>query len=194
MILGVVHPHNYLMPMPCVKSWLSVARKYGIYSVEGPYIYDNRNKLLQIAKEENSSILMIDADIVFTQANVDKVEIMLREYPLPVTQIGAITGIYALSNGKSPVFKRTEGDYEYTDVPKATEQISACGGGFLGLSKKLVQALPDNAFDNVFEGNVMHGEDISVCHRINEKGHKIYCDPSIKVGHVRTQVLYPVNV
>ena len=145
----------------------------------------NRNRLLEIAKHKNEALLMIDSDIIFTPIQVEVMERHLENVP-------AVTGVYTLGNRPNVacLYKRSEEDYELTDIPKTFAPVDACGAGFFGLSKKLVQTLPKNAFDGVLEDGVQHGEDISVCHRINKMGLKIYCDPELKVGHLREEAHY----
>jgi len=172
------------MAWRCVDSLLKAERK--VVSAQGPYIYANRNLLLEKAKYEQDSLLMVDSDIIYTKDQVDRIESHLDT-------LDAITGLYVV--GKEPyppcIFKRTEGDYELTEPPKELAEIDACGGGFLGLSKKLVQELPNEAFNDIWEGKVKHGEDISFCHRLKELNYKLWCDPFIKVGHIRITDIRP---
>jgi len=37
---------------------------------------------------------------------------------------------------------------------------------------------------------VFHGEDISFCHRLAGKGYKLWADSEIKLGHIRSKVVY----
>lgn len=170
--------------MDFVKCLLQVASKYGVHITQGPYLYENRNNLLDIAKYKNESILMIDSDIIFTN---NQVEIMERH----LEKVSAVTGVYVFGIGKLPMlFKKDEEGYKLTGVPNDFSTIDACGGGFLGFSKELVQELPAKAFNTVFENDVPYGEDISVCSRIADMGYKIYCDPELKVGHLRQNIMY----
>ena len=184
LLIATIIPNNYSMPFEAVKCFLQIATQYPITYSQGPYLYDNRNRIIQFAKKHNDSLLMIDSDIVFTLEDVKKIENHLIDKD-------AVTGIYCLGVKPYPpaILERKGKDYEFIKPPTELSVIGACGGGFLGLSSSLIQSLPDNACDNVFEGKVMHGEDISLCHRINEN-HKLYCDPDIKVGHIRSNVIY----
>jgi len=183
MIIGIPTPNNFYASWGCVRCLLAVAPKYNIHSTQGPYIYENRNNLLDMAKYKNESILMIDSDIMFTSSQVECMERHLNNYD-------AVTGVYVFGIGELPMLFKKNGGYELTKIPETFSPIDACGGGFLGFSKELVQKLPDKAFNTVFENGTPYGEDISVCHRINELGYKIYCDPELKVGHLREEVMY----
>lgn len=185
MIIGIPIPHNYSMPWDTVKSLLALEGKYLITYVEGPYIYMNRNELINRARVANDSLLMIDSDMVFSPDDVGKIEENMLKYK-------AVTGVYVNTRPPNPpmIFKRVEGDYEVTEPPQQIAQIGACGGGFLALSKDLIQKLPYECCNNIKEGEVEHGEDISLCHRINLLGEKIMCNPDINLGQVRTNIIY----
>lgn len=88
------------------------------------------------------------------------------------------------------IFKRIEGDYELMAIPSELSTIGACGGGFLALSRELIQKLPEECCNNIKENGGEHGEDISLCHRINFLGEKIWCDPKIRLGQARTTIIY----
>ncbi len=182
-MIGIPIPNNYSMPFEAVKCLMSVDN---VVWAEGPYIYANRNLLLEKAKYEKSSIIMIDADMVYTLDDVKRIERHLETKDV-------VSGLYVV--GKEPyppcVYKRVEGNYQLTEPPKELEEIDACGGGFLGISAKVVQDMPLEAFNDIWEGKVKHGEDISFCHRLKDKGFKLWLDPSIKIGHIRSSVVKP---
>lgn len=186
MIIGIPIPHNYFMSWESVKSLLALEGKYPVTYVEGPYIYMNRNELISRARKANQSLLMIDSDMTFTPEDVDKMAEMLEKS-------SAVTGVYVNTRPPYPpmLFKRIEGDYELRSPPMELAPVGACGGGFLGLSRDLIQKLPYECCNNVKEGAVEHGEDISLCHRINQLGEKVWCEPSIVLGQVRTKPIYP---
>lgn len=185
MIIGIPIPHNFLMKWECVKSLLALNGRYPITYVEGPYIYMNRNELISRARKANVSLLMIDSDMVFKPEDVDKMAEYVKKFP-------AITGVYHNTRPPRPpmIFNRIEGDYELTAIPSELSPIGACGGGFLALSWELIRKLPEECCNNIKENDVEHGEDISLCHRINLLGEKIWCDPSIRLGQTRTTIVY----
>ena len=184
MLIGTIIPNNFHPSWEFVRCLIQASKKYDIVHTQGPYIYENRNNLLDMAKYKNESILMIDSDIVFTLNQVECIERHLENVP-------AVTGVYVFGIGELPMLFKKNVGYELTSIPETFSPIDACGGGFLGFSKELVQKLPNKAFNAVFENGTPYGEDISVCHRINELGFKIYCDPELVVGHIRQNVMYP---
>jgi hypothetical protein len=182
MIIATICPNNYFMPFDAVKCWLQLPAKYSYYAVEGPNIPDNRNRVLAYAKKMREDLLFIDSDMTFTPTDVEQIAVHLK------LGLHAVTGVYVL--GRPPyqpaIFKRVVGDYELCTPEAGIAEIGACGAGFLGISKQVVQELPDNAFSNVWEGDIQHGEDISFCHRLHDNNFKLWCDSSILLGQVRT--------
>lgn len=181
MILGTITPNNAFVHWEFVKSLMALP-KYEFFSASGPSLPFNRNEVMQYARQKNDDLLFIDSDIVFTPEDVDKIEKHLKDKDI-------ITGVYLNDNRNPWIFKRMGDDYRLTLLQEGTYQIDACGAGFLGISKKVIQAI-DRPFTNLQEGRAIHYEDIAFCHRANRAGFKIWCDSSIRVGHIRTNALY----
>lgn len=191
MIIGVPVPHNHFVSWDIAKSFFELVKEgYEVVSVEGPYIYMNRNELINIARQKNESLLMIDSDMVFTFDDVQKIEGYVKEY-----YTSAYTGVYVNTRPPNPImlFERMKGDYKTIGLPESPNHfcVDACGGGFMALSGGLIKKLPYECCNNVHEGDIEHGEDISLCHRINELGEEIWCDPSIVLGQLRVKPIYP---
>jgi hypothetical protein len=184
MILGVITPNDYHMSFEAVKCWLGLP--YQVLHYSGSTLSNNRNQVFNQVKRKNSSLLFIDSDIVFEMEDVVKIEEHLQKYD-------AVCGVYSLTFPpyNPTLFKRVENDYEFMPIPSEFSEIGACGGGFLGISKHAMEVLEDSPFTNQWEGTVQHGEDVSFCHYARSKGLKIWVDPSIKVGQVRSTVVFP---
>jgi len=183
LIIANIVPHNYSMPMETVRSLLNISQKldgfdeprYSFHIQEGPSLPDNRNEVVKYAKLTGKDLLFIDADIVFTPEDVAKIEEHLETKDV-------VTGIYVIGRGLfSPcLFSRTElGNYQKMDIPASTSEIGACGGGFLGISAQALEKLGDDPFTNIWNEDIQHGEDISFCERVHQKGLKLWVDPSI---------------
>ena len=175
------------MPFGAVKSWLKLERKSFVYA-EGPDLDFNRNFVWRQVKDKNDHLLMIDSDIIFTPDDVERIEYLIEERGLD-----AVTGIYSVGMSPYPpcVFKRVHGDYVLCPVEEGLKEIGACGGGFLGIHKRVIEKMPKDPFDNIKEGEVFHGEDISFCHRLALRGFKLWADSSVKLGHIRVKNVYP---
>ena len=189
LVYGVIVPNNFAMPWECVKSWLN-APKYPVAHCQGPDLNFNRNmvwkRAVEYQKVEPSHLLIIDSDIVFKPEDVAKIEFHLNR------GLDAVTGIYPI--GQEPyipcIFERVEGDYKPTQIKEGINEIGACGAGFMGINKNVILNMVKDPFDNIKEGDIFHGEDITFCHRLAEKGYKLFADSKISLGHVRTQTIY----
>ena len=190
MILGVICPNNFSMSWEVVKCWLDISDEWGsarqVITYSGSTLSNNRNQVFNEAKKRDThGLLFIDSDIVFSKEDVEKMDAHLENYDI-------VTGVYVL--GFPPynpaIFKRVEGNYDFMPIPASMSRVGACGAGFLGISARAIKILGDNPFSNQWEGEVVNGEDVSFSHLCNEKGLKIYVDPSISVGQIRNQTLY----
>lgn len=179
MKIATIYPNNYFFPDKTVQSFLKVAPYYSIIQVQSHSVPDNRNRIWE---KRDDDLLFIDADMTFELEDVRKIEEHLKTYDI-------ITGLYLLPNESPAILKRGEKDYEFINPQKGIFEIDACGAGFLGISKRV--SLPPNPFSNIWEGALIHGEDVSFCHRAKEAGIKIWCDSDIKLGHVRIRVYKP---
>ena len=191
-IYGLIVPNNYWMSWEAVKSWLN-APKYPVAHCQGPDLNFNRNmvwkRAIEYQKVEPSHLLMVDSDIVFTAEDVAKIEHRLN------SGLDAVTGIYPVGQPPYPpcIFERIEGDYKLTTPKEGLNQIGACGAGFMGINKNVILNMVKDPFDNIKEGDIFHGEDITFCHHLRELGYKLWSDSEIKLGHVRTNTIYADN-
>ena len=185
MILGFICNNNAFLPLDFVKSLLSLQGRYEISYAEGPDIPANRNKVFNYAKSRGASFLCLDSDMTFTPEDVQKIEEHLETYD-------AVSGLYVLGRPPYPpaIWKRDEekADYVPMEPQEGIFEIGTSGGGFLAMSKRVVQALED-PFNHFIEGAIEHGEEQSACHRIHLAGFKLWCDSSIRPGHLRTKEL-----
>ena len=186
MVIGMIAPTNYFPPFELVKSIVSLRKWYEFVIIQSHSVPDNRNRVwdIMLAKYPDEDLLFIDTDTVFVDSDVQKIEQHLKTYDI-------ITGLYVLANEVPAIFRRGETDYEFIKPELGLFKIDACGAGFLGISKRTYRKLPKNPFSNFHEGEIIHGEDVSFCFRAGKAGIPIFCDSSLKLGHVRTWVFKP---
>ena len=102
--------------------------------------------------------------------------LLLRGFPSVFTAISKLTGLYKLSP-KSKLF-----NYYYMghlDEDSISEEDVLCGA-YIFTRTPLMQEL--GGFDEDF---FMYGEDIDLCYRIKEAGHKIYYLPTGRIIHFK---------
>lgn len=157
---------------------------------ESSLITEGRNSQFFLAKKEQCDyILFIDSDQVFPADALGK----LISLDKPVA-----TGIYFQRQYpfRPVIYKITETDQvsnlpEWPNTPFKTE---ACGAGFLLIRKDVFDQFEeynDEPFTMIKNKvNEWAGEDISFCLRCREKGIEIWADPTIRIGHVRSDVVF----
>jgi hypothetical protein len=188
--IATIVPNDYFAPWNFVRSVFRLPPKYLFKEAAGPLCSKNRNYIWEEMKLDNkdnpADLLFIDSDIVFEPEDVATIESDLRIYDV-------VTGLYILKGWDwSPgIFKKENGVYAFTPAQEGIFEVEACGGAFLGISKRVIAhpLMAHEPFEYIREGNVVHGEDVSFCQRAREAGFKIFCDSSIKVGHMKTQII-----
>lgn len=159
-------------------------------------IYDARNQLAaQALKAEADYILWLDSDMIVPP---DVIPRMIKHME---DGKDFVSGIYFRRRAPfAPVlYSRIdrEGHADFNDYPEDTV-FEIAGAGF-GCCMTRVSMLEDIAlnFKDWFTPFNNYGEDLSFCLRALECGYKLYCDSTIKCGHVGTVVVdesvYRVN-
>lgn len=156
----------------------------------GSLIYDSRNKLASYAIQINADYIMwFDSDMIFAKDTLQNMMETLDKHP----EIDILSGLY-FRRGKpyTPVlFDKLDFNHEtqicdFKDTltyPDELFEVAGCGFGcVLMRTDCLYNFGDDNGRWFSPMGNV--GEDCAFCIRAREKGYKIYCDPSIKLGHM----------
>ena len=184
MIIGTIVPSNFFAPWEFVSCLTKATAYYPFIWVQSHSVPDNRNRVWDKVKELNDDLLFIDADMVFGLEDVERIKEHLEKYDV-------ITGVYKLMDEKYALFERNkeDTDYEFIEPQSGIHKVDAAGAGFLGISKRVYDKLPSNPFSNVWEGNIIHGEDISFFHQLRKAGIQAFCDSSITLGHIRTKII-----
>lgn len=154
---------------------------------EGSLIYDSRNQIANIAIEkEFDRVLWIDSDMIFEPDILRRLSARMDEGAEYVSALAfrrvpphlpVIYSQIAMQDGK-PVLTA------YEDYPEDS-LFEIAGSGF-GCVMTSVQLLKDcrNTFGLPFSPRLGFGEDVTFCLECQELGRKMYCDSSVKVGHL----------
>jgi len=185
MLVATYFPNNFFFPSETAKSFFNIKNK--IITVQSCSGAENRNIIIERAKMAKDDVLIIDADMVFTPWDVDRIEKHLETYDI-------VTGLCLMPTGTPAIFKRDSvlKDYIPMQPEKGIFEVDACGSAFKAISKRIYGKIPKNAFNNItYADGVTHGPDVSFCARMREQGIKIYCDSDIKIGHIRVRIIKP---
>lgn len=149
-----------------------------------------RNSIVDLAIENNCThIMFLDTDMTFPANTIEK----LINHDKDI-----VGGLYfeRYHPYKPAVFwKDTDGDYALKDIPQnKLVECDAIGTGCLLIKTSVFEKLEKPYFEyrlgkyGTFNDNKFFSEDIVFCETCKSKGMTIYCDTSIKCGHLLTDV------
>lgn len=152
----------------------------------GSLVYDSRNKLAERAINSDADYVMwFDSDMTFMP---DTLDIMVTE--LEENNYDVLTGMYFRRRPPfTPTLFKTfditaQGNVveEFDEIPEGMFEVAACGFGCVLMKRSVIWNVlcQQGAMFAPINGV---GEDISFCHRARTVGYKIYCDPTIALGH-----------
>ena len=188
---------KYLIAIPCmdmmhtnfVRSLVSMrlAGNCEIALAISSLIYDARNHLAEKAvKGGFDRVLWLDSDMTFDRDIMERLAARLDEgrdfvSALYIKRKEPIAPcIYSAGDMDKPV------NDTFDDYPQdAIFEIAACGFGGVMMTTELLQAV-GSRFGFPFSPLPLAGEDLSFCYRARALKRKLYCDSSIKMGHIGT--------
>jgi glycosyltransferase involved in cell wall biosynthesis len=150
-------------------------------------IYVSRNEMFQKARDLDADyLIMIDSDIEFPHDAIGK---------LIAHEKDICSGVYYMRDypHRPYVYRWTGKDVyvheNYSQVPEELFKVDSVGGGFLLISKKVLQGW-DYSWGKPFnhiehddgDGGRLLGEDTSFCLRCKDR-FEIWADPTIELGH-----------
>lgn len=159
-------------------------------------IYDARNKLAEQAIDgEYDRCLWLDSDMVFPADTMERLSVHLD------SGIEMVSGIYFTRKAPvTPVIYDNCGYYEskgltvptahaFYDYPKdQLVEVEGLGFGCVMLSVPMLADIKKR-YGMPFTPVMGFGEDLSFCGRVIDSGRKIYCDTSVKCGHIAQSLI-----
>lgn len=158
----------------------------------GSLVYDSRNKLAERAINSTADyVLWLDSDMTFMP---DTLDMMLET--LRANDYDMLTGMYFRRRPPftPTLFKRLDISAmgvvieDFPDIPEEIFEVAGCGFGCVLMKRSVVwNVLCQHGYMFSPINNV--GEDLSFCWRARQCGFKIYCDPTLALGHeIRTTI------
>lgn len=147
--------------------------------ISGTMIYHARNKIAQMAMNEDfTHVLWLDSDMTFNPDIVDDLLFCGKDM---------VCGAFV---GRRPPY----GPCVYTSIADfpmekvrvfGTEPFRVAGCGFAAVLTKVdVLRAVKERFGTCFTPTEKYGEDIAFCDRVNQLGIEIWCEPTVRVGHI----------
>lgn len=142
------------------------------------YLHWNRESIVQMAKNIKATHLwFVDTDVIFETDGLKK---------LVMSDKDIIGGSYnQRQNPPRPVVKYQESDGSYTDLtletmPKRPFRCAVVPTGFMLIRMAALDGIDPPYFETV----APVGDDVFFCQKLRAAGREIWCDPTIKIGHV----------
>ena len=160
---------------------------FDVQIMGGTLVYIARNRLAGRAIDNGyTHVLWLDSDMTFTDGIVDDLLFCGKEM---------VCGAFV---SRRPPY----GPCVYTDIsdPGHMEQVKSFGAepfrvdgcGFAAVITA-VGLLKDvwGKFGTCFRPTDKYGEDIAFCDRVKEMGREIWCEPTVRPGHLAIVPVYP---
>jgi hypothetical protein len=141
---------------------------------------------------ECKKIIFIDSDIVWTKEDLKKIIESDKDF---------LVGTYVLTDRVNSSVREIDSEVFMTvnelKDKKEIFEVHSSGLGFMSCSFNAIKNIKYPWFDVeekilIFKNNEYQktiGEDIYFFSKVKDAGYKIFADPSIKVGHIKTNIL-----
>lgn len=159
---------------------------YEVKIKSGTLVYLAREELTSYALgEEFTHVLWLDSDMVFEEEVVDDLYDTGKDF---------VCGIFhARRQGhQSCIFRSlTPPDrYHWNEYPNDTFKIKGCGMACT-LVKSDILLEVRRKYGSCFTPAYSLGEDLAFCKRVDELGYTMWCEPTVRVGHIGHLTVYP---
>ena len=171
---------DFVKSLAKLQQWLG--RHYVNYDVEilsGTLVYIARTRLANKAiNEKYTHVLWLDSDMVFDEHVLDDLMDCGKEMVC-----GAFVSRrppYGPCIYKSIKKNKIE---KVTDFGTIPFRVDGCGFATVLTTVDLLQAVTQK-FGTTFQPTDYYGEDLAFCWRVGQIGREIWCDPSVRPGHI----------
>lgn len=193
MRLMVAVPTVDYVPADFVKSLAKLSLRLGreripadVEIVGGTLVYIARNRLaLRAIRDEYTHVLWLDSDMTFSDSIVEDLLFCGKDM---------VCGAFV---SRRPPY----GPCVYTDITdpanmKKVEnfgtdpfRVDGCGFAAVLTSVSLLDAVQAN-FGTCFRPTEQYGEDLAFCDRVKQLGREIWCEPTVRPGHIAHVPVY----
>ena len=177
---------DFVVSLSKLQSELS--RRHVTYDVEiiaGTLVYYARNRLANKAINEHyTHVLWLDSDMVFNEQVVDD-----------LMEVGKDMVCGAFVSRRPPYGPCVYTSIEKNHVTQVKDwglkpfRVDGCGFATVLTSVDLLQAVTQK-FGTCFQPTDYYGEDLAFCWRVKQLGYEIWCEPTVRVGHIAHMPVY----
>ena len=166
-----------------------LGRRHVAYDVEiqsGTLVYFARNRLANKAINENyTHVLWLDSDMVFSEQIVED-----------LMDVGKDMVCGAFVSRRPPYSPCIYTSIEKYNIEKVKDfglrpfRVDGCGFATVLTSVELLQAVTQK-YGTCFQPTDYYGEDLAFCWRVKQLGREIWCEPTVRVGHIAHVPIWP---
>lgn len=190
--LLIAIPTTDYIPAYFVKSLAKLQQELGrrgiAYDVEvhsGTLVYIARNRLANKAiNEKYTHVLWIDSDMVFGEKVYED-----------LAEVGKEMVCGAFVSRRPPygpcIYTSIEQNAieKVKDFGKTPFRVDGCGFALVLTNVELLQAVTQK-FGTCFQPTDYYGEDLAFCWRVKQLGREIWCEPTVRPGHIAHVPVY----
>ena len=190
--LLIAIPTTDYIPADFVKSLAKLQQELGrrgiAYDVEvqsGTLVYIARNRLANKAiNERYTHVLWIDSDMVFNEKVYED-----------LMEVGKEMVCGAFVSRRPPYGPCIYSSIEENAIEKVKNfgirpfRVDGCGFALVLTEVELLQAVTQK-FGTCFQPTPYYGEDLAFCWRVKQLGREIWCEPTVRPGHIAHVPVY----
>ena len=190
--LLIAVPTTDYIPADFVKSLAKLQQELGrrgiAYDVEiqsGTLVYIARNRLANKAiNERYTHVLWIDSDMVFGEKVYED-----------LMDVGKEMVCGAFVSRRPPYGPCIYTSIEENAIEKVKDfgirpfRVDGCGFALVLTNVELLQAVTQK-FGTCFQPTPYYGEDLAFCWRVKQLGREIWCEPTVRPGHIAHVPVY----
>lgn len=162
---------------------------FDVWICKGTLAHVARDKVACKAINEGyTHVLWLDADMIFSPDILDDLRFCGKDF---------VTG---LACSRRPpfvlcVFNHISDEkgciaYKMADVPDEAFEIQGCGFACVLISTEILKAVMIR-YKTCFLPMKIYGEDLAFCVRARELGYRIWCEPTVRLGHIGHNAVWP---
>ena len=151
----------------------------------GTLVYKARDRVASKAiNEEYTHVLWLDSDMIFTPDILDDLMFCGKEM---------VCGAFV--SRRPPYGPCVYESIKKNEVEKVKEfgtkpfRVDGCGFACVLTTTELLQAV-QYKFGNCFNPTDYYGEDLAFCWRVGQIGREIWCEPTVRPGHIAHVPVY----
>ena len=159
---------------------------YDVEILPGTLVYIARNKLANKAINDGyTHVLWLDSDMVFGEQVVDDLMFCGKEM---------VCGAFV--SRRPPYGPCVYTSIKKNEIEKVKEfgtkpfRVDGCGFACVLTTVELLQAVAQK-FGTTFQPTDYYGEDLAFCWRVGQIGREIWCEPTVRVGHIAHVPIWP---